>query len=156
MGIMGLDRNMTYSAKDIGRETVRLSVENELWISNLKLQKLLYFAWLEYFRRHGAHLFEDNFEAWKFGPVLPSVYYEYWTNAANTIFVAKRPSETIDADTSVFLLEMLQRYHGRSVHSMVDQSHRSAPWIDNYEPRAKNTIPLSDMEDWASRLRSPI
>ena len=41
---------MTYSAKSIASSLVRLSNEHRLWISNLKLQKILYFSWLEYFR----------------------------------------------------------------------------------------------------------
>jgi uncharacterized phage-associated protein len=44
----------------------------------MKLQKMLYFA-------QGVHLvlndrrplFDDKFQAWKYGPVIPSIYQEY-------------------------------------------------------------------------------
>ena len=144
--------SMTYSAKDIGRATVRLSVDSKCWISNLKLQKLLYFAWLEYFKRTGRPLFDEEFQAWKYGPVVPSVYYEYWCNASNILFSSKRTSEPIDDDTLDFLQEMLKNYDKVSVREMVEKSHNSKPWIDNYVVGRKNIIPKASMEVESSRF----
>lgn len=143
---------MTYSARDIGRATVKLSIDSKCWVSNLKLQKLLYFSWLEYYKRTGRPLFDEEFQAWKYGPVVPSVYYEYWCNAANILFSSKRTSEPIDEATLDFLQEMLRAYDKVSVSEMVERSHRSKPWIDNYEVRMKNNIPLSDMKVESSRF----
>src|SRR5271156_1137521 len=54
-------------------------------ITNLALQKLLYFA-------HGLHLVETKtplvtgfFEAWQFGPVHPTAYHSFKTAGANPI-----------------------------------------------------------------------
>lgn len=46
-------------------------------ISNLQLQKILYFCQLEYLRETDSFLFDDDFQAWKYGPVIPSVYRKY-------------------------------------------------------------------------------
>lgn len=46
-------------------------------ITNLRLQKLLYFTWVDYFKTYESNLFNDFMYAWQFGPVVPSVYYEY-------------------------------------------------------------------------------
>ncbi len=143
-----------YSARDIGRETVRLSCENKCWISNLKLQKLLYFAWIEYYQETGTHLFEEPFQAWKYGPVVPSVYFDNWCNAAHTLVVPKRTSVEIDADTSDFLKRMLLRYRDVSVSQMVTLSHESQPWKGHYDPSKKVVIPFEDME--AEAFRSSI
>lgn len=143
---------MTYSAKDIGRETVNLSIDSKCWISNLKLQKLLYFSWLEYYKRNGTPLFEEEFQAWKYGPVVPSVYYDYWCNAANILLAPKRTSEPIDEGTRAFLLEMLRKFNSKTVHEMVQLSHETNPWRENYEVRMKKTIPMSDMEAESSRF----
>lgn len=141
---------MTYSAKDIGRATVKLSIDSKCWVSNLKLQKLLYFSWLEYYKLTGRPLFDEEFQAWKYGPVVPSVYYDYWCNAANTLFVPKRTSEEIDGNTLDFLQSMLLKYNDVSVREMVDLSHKSKPWKNNYEVRMKKNIPMSDMKVEAS------
>lgn len=143
-------RGVTYSARSIASSLVKLSTEHKLWISNLKLQKLLYFSWIEYYREHnGAYLFNDDIEAWKYGPVVPSVYYEYWCNASNTLFVPKRSPEIVDEDTQKFLLKMLRKFNDKGVGCMIELSHRTKPWIDNYEVRAKNTIPMKAMKEEA-------
>ena len=46
-------------------------------MNNLKLQKLLYFINARFLVEENRSLFEENFEKWKFGPVIPSVYHEY-------------------------------------------------------------------------------
>lgn len=43
-------------------------------LSNLQIQKLLYIAQMMHIGRHGAPIFNEDFEAWKLGPVLPGVY----------------------------------------------------------------------------------
>lgn len=57
--------------------------ENEP-INNLQLQTILYCIQIEFVRR-GKVAFYDNMEAWKFGPVLPNVYYTYCGFGANPI-----------------------------------------------------------------------
>lgn len=140
---------VTYSAKSIASSLVRLSNEHRLWISNLKLQKILYFSWLEYFRRTGGeHLFDDEFQAWKYGPVVPVVYREYWANAANTLFVSHRSPEKVDEKTEAFLLEMLEEFEDMTSSDLVRLSHRTKPWI-NRIGKPRNTIPLKDLEEEA-------
>ena len=131
---------------------MKLSIDSRCWISNIKLQKLLYFSWLEYYKRTGEPLFDEGFQAWRYGPVLPCVYYEYWCNAANILFSSKRTSEPIDGDTLGFLQEMLKAYDKASVNEMIERSRGSKPWIDNYEVRMKNTIPIADMKAESSRF----
>lgn len=53
------------------------SLEPEPDLTNLKLQKLLYYAqaWHLVFRQEP--LFTDRIEAWRHGPVVPSVFRQY-------------------------------------------------------------------------------
>lgn len=46
-------------------------------ITPLKLQKLVYFLYREYLKRTGELLFSERFETWKYGPVVPSIYAEF-------------------------------------------------------------------------------
>lgn len=43
-------------------------------ISNLKMQKLLYYAQGHYLAIFDKVLFDDDIEAWKYGPVVKNVY----------------------------------------------------------------------------------
>jgi uncharacterized phage-associated protein len=49
---------------------------NEL-ISNLKLQKLLYYAQGVHLALHDVALFPEEIQAWMHGPVVPEVYQKY-------------------------------------------------------------------------------
>ncbi len=137
---------MGYSAIDIGRTMVQLSLDNKIWLTNLKLQKLLYFAWIKYFEDTRKSLFDDDFEAWKYGPVVPSVYYDFWQYAGSTIMFAKTPSSIVDSGTKDFLLSMLREYEDRSAYSLIDASHKTEAWKSNYVPGLKRKIPRSSME----------
>ena len=137
---------MGYNAVDIGRTTVQLSLDNGLCLTNLKLQKLLYFAWIEYFKKTGKPLFDDDFEAWKYGPVVPSVYYDFWQYAGSTIVFARTPSSPVDAMTKEFLLSMLEKYKDCNAYELIDASHDTAAWRDSYVQGCKRRIPRLSME----------
>lgn len=54
-------------------------------ISNLQLQKILYFIQGNHLAKKGEPLFDADFYAWKYGPVIPNIYYEYCINGASKI-----------------------------------------------------------------------
>ena len=65
--------------QDIAKYTVLRLIQNEVTVSPLKLQKLLYYmqAWhMVYFERENT-LFDDEPEAWVNGPVYRVIYNEY-------------------------------------------------------------------------------
>lgn len=43
--------------------------------SHLELQKLIYLVYCEYFKLYGEDMFSDDFQAWKYGPVIPDIYH---------------------------------------------------------------------------------
>ena len=43
----------------------------------MRLQNILYYIQVEYLQRKKHPAFADDFSPWKFGPVIPSVYYRY-------------------------------------------------------------------------------
>jgi uncharacterized phage-associated protein len=54
-------------------------------LTNLKLQKLLYFAYGVHLSLFNEKLFEGEIQAWKFGPVIPEVYNEFKDHGKNPI-----------------------------------------------------------------------
>lgn len=85
------------TAIDVVRFLVQHYIDAKRSITNMKSQKLLYHAWIEFYKSHdGKHLFEDDIYAWKLGPVVPEVYYEYRIYAAMPISITKTPEGKID------------------------------------------------------------
>ena len=67
----------TYRALDIAKYIINHEHEEGREISNLRLQKLLYFIQAKFIVETGKPCFSDPIEAWDFGPVVTSVYHEY-------------------------------------------------------------------------------
>ena len=65
-----------YKAIDVAKYIVNKCIDDGYPISNLQLQKILYFI-QRYYLQKDDQLFDDDFEAWQFGPVIPAVYYKF-------------------------------------------------------------------------------
>ena len=62
-------------AIDVAKYILCIANTNGDLITNLKLQKLLYYAQAWYMVNFdGKKLFDDDIEAWQFGPVIKSIY----------------------------------------------------------------------------------
>lgn len=57
--------------------------ENNVRIDEMKLHKLMYFAQRESFIQNDVPLFPEEFEAWKYGPVLREIREHYRVNDFN-------------------------------------------------------------------------
>lgn len=65
-----------YSALDLSKYIISKCVREHCPISNLQLQKILYYIQKDFLSR-GRIAFSDEIEAWQFGPVVPNVYYKF-------------------------------------------------------------------------------
>lgn len=123
---------MLYSAIDIAHYIIDKCTKDNCPISNLQLQKILYFAQGEFYKKYHAPLFGDDIQAWQYGPVIPEVYNEFSSNGAATIcdlFDTK-----IDAETCNKLDPIIEKYRKESVWSLVERSHvKGGPWDTVYK-----------------------
>lgn len=68
---------MTASTIHVSNTILNRSFEDNLRITPMKLQRILYFVASEYAKQTGKNLFDEQFQAWKYGPVLVSVYTKF-------------------------------------------------------------------------------
>ena len=61
----------------VANNYIKRSLEEKIDLTPLKLQKLLYFTYADYYHRSGEMLFSSRFEVWSKGPVLAEVYYYF-------------------------------------------------------------------------------
>jgi uncharacterized phage-associated protein len=66
-----------YPVKAVANAVLDKSFAAKKPISPLKLQKLLYYANGYYSGAYGKPLVDEAFEAWQYGPVVPSIYHEF-------------------------------------------------------------------------------
>ena len=92
-----------YKAMELSTYIVSKCIKEDCPISNLQLQKILYYIQKAFLDR-GDRAFSDNSEAWQFGPVVPNVYDHYCGYGAMPISfssikydVAKEDKQLIDS-----------------------------------------------------------
>ena len=83
----------TYSAKAIANFFLKLSENDSRPVTPLAIQKLVYFAHGWHLAFFNAPLISDNVEAWKFGPVIPSLYAAFQQYGKSQI---SRPATEFD------------------------------------------------------------
>lgn len=69
---------MAYSAVSVANSIIKLAKEKGINdLTPMKIQKLMYFAQFFYLKNfEDGILIDDNFVRWRFGPVIPSLYYQ--------------------------------------------------------------------------------
>ena len=118
-------------------------------LSNLELQKTLYFSEINYIKKYKKHLIDDDFEAWQFGPVLREVYYEYRHYGANSIDKPKEEIE-LDDDIKMILNKTIEECNQKSYWKLVDESHKKGgAWEQCFDENIKKIIPKEKIKQEA-------
>lgn len=117
------------SALDIAYKILKKacsSDEGEL-ISNLKLQKLLYYMQGFHLASFNTPLFDEDIEAWQYGPVVPSVYAHFKHNGNGGI---EYNGDTIALPSKEeALFNEVYRVYGKfSAVGLMNMTHEEKPW----------------------------
>lgn len=106
-------------ALDVAKYIINKCTTDEHPISNLQLQKILYYIQHDFLVNKNKELFEDEFAAWKFGPIVPSIYHVYSTAGGMKL------EETYeDIDLNSFEPEDLE-----TINSIVEEKREKNPWL---------------------------
>lgn len=156
-----------YHVLDICRYTINYSNKKQYGISNLKLQKLLYFIQAYFVALTDSHTpcFEERIEAWDFGPVVPVAYNEYKAYGSadipyidsyidfdyNNMWNSRRISfdETCIAEEDRGLIAaVIDQFSDYSSTDLVNLTHRQAPWSKVYIPKRKREITIDSIRKY--------
>lgn len=117
-----------YTAQQIADYIVWSAHESGSFISNLKLQKILYYVQGWHLAIFRSPLFAERFQAWIHGPVIPELYERYkkhsWRNIDEEV---ARPD--LDAATDDFLEEVLDEYGSLDARELEYLARREEPWL---------------------------
>ena len=103
-------------------------LEDAEYITNLKLQKLLYYAQGVYLGLYGKPLFDEEIEAWKHGPVVPEVYRCYKRFGPNGINEFTPPDCNFTPE-ELDVLEWVKANFGQyTAWKLRDMTHEEKPW----------------------------
>ncbi len=77
----------------VANNFIKRALSEEIALSPLKLQKLVYFLYKDYLKETNTELFNERFETWKYGPVVPSLYSEFMSFGDSSINQYARDSQ---------------------------------------------------------------
>lgn len=118
-------------------------------VTNLKLQKLLYFAQAAHLAVYDKPLIaKEEFEAWSLGPVIASLYHKYKENNKASIPVPEK--DCSDPELKAFLTEIWKIFGKYTASELVQLSHRQGtPWQEHYHSGNKNEkIPNEEIKQF--------
>lgn len=144
---------MKHSASDVARwflwrNDAEMRTGDSEYISNLKLQKLLYYAQGAFLGLTGKPLFEDDLVAWAHGPVVVDVYHEYCSNGARGIEYDDdklRPKEEYTQEEKNILNQVYDYFGQYSAWKLRNMTHEERPWK---ETERNHVIPKKLIKDF--------
>ena len=142
-----------YSVLLVAKYIIKYCNEKNYSVSNLKLQKLLYFVQAYFLVEPGfkKKAFSDRIEAWGFGPVVPGVYFTFRRFGATNIpfersYITEDPDshwgvkreeykdDTISDSDKEGINEVIELFKEDSAIAMMYLTHTQEPWKKAYDP----------------------
>ena len=119
-------------------------------ISNLKLQKLVYYTQGFSLAILGKPLFNEKIEAWMHGPVIPDLYHKYKSFGSGAI-----DADNLDIDFSKFsedekdlIQDVFNMYGQYSAWKLRNLTHEEPTWIGAYGRGDSTEISLDSMKKY--------
>ena len=116
---------MAYKALDIANKIIsKTDLEHGDTISNLKLQKMLYYQQGFHLAYFGTPLFDEDIVAWQY---VPSVYKEYKSFESNSISTSEEGISLSDDEEELFN-NVYEEYNQFSAVALMKMTHEESPW----------------------------
>ena len=149
-----------YSASIIAYAFVKKGIDSGNPISQMKLQKMVYFSHGLHLALHHRPLIKDAIQAWKFGPVIPEIYREYklygsgpiidfkW--AKNPFFPEDNPLKELDYDAIETINSTWAALSDWDAVQLSNWTHLDgSPWQKYYKEGVSDIIiPQAEMEEY--------
>lgn len=125
------------------------------FISNLKLQKLVYYAQGFWLAIHGRPLFDEEIEAWTHGPVVPVLYHHYKGFRSERIPTPTNIDFDCYTEQHKELFDEIYALYGQySAWKLREMTHNESPWKNNFH-RPGRVIGHQDlMEYFKTQLKN--
>ncbi|WP_100066037.1 Panacea domain-containing protein [Miniphocaeibacter massiliensis] len=131
-----------YNVLDIAAYLINYAIDEGNPISNLKLQKLLYYIQGEFYKEKDQPAFKEDILAWDYGPVVKEAYDEYKININKDIkkrveekfdiesfdYINFNPEDIICKEDGKIIREIYNRYKDFTAFDLVEKTHNEAPW----------------------------
>lgn len=118
------------TALDVAKAFLKLSdPDSGDVLTNLKLQKLVYYAQGFHLALTGKPLFKEKIAAWEHGPVVPELYHELKAFGSSQIAIDDELEEGALGEEALDLIAEVNKVYGQfSAWKLRDMTHNESPW----------------------------
>lgn len=148
-----IDGSHVQRANDIADWLVRYSADDlGAPVDPMSLEKLVYYAQAFHLALSDEPLFSDEIQAWKWGPVVPSVYKRYAGYGSDPI-ITLVDGEAVHVGERVehFLADLVGFFGRNTAINLSRATHLESPWIEASK-RQDTTISQYEMKEFYSSL----
>lgn len=121
-----IDLSGEYTAMDVVNYFLTRGIDENYRLSNLQVQKILYYIQRDFLKNDNRALFSDDFEAWQFGPVIRKVYNNFCGFGAMPIYYLPQNLKTINPQDA------------QRIGKIVDEKRCCSPWELVNDTHTKN------------------
>lgn len=119
-----------YRALDLANYIVDKCIKDGTPITNLQLQRILYFVQKSFLKR-GFRAFSDDIEAWRCGPVMPNVYFYFCGFGAMPIFISRDTVPNLSTDKNI-IDNIVENKRSLTPWEIAKETHKGA-WSKVYD-----------------------
>jgi len=126
---------MIMEANHISNYIINLAQNNpEEGLTNMKLQKILYYLQGFHLALFNEVLFDEEIEAWKYGPVVSKVYNTFKVYGNNSIIVpgTNHSFDYLNDKQKIFINKVYSYFRQYSPIKMMELTHEESPWLETY------------------------
>lgn len=148
-----------YPASIIAYAFVKKGIDEKRPVTQMKLQKLLYFAHGLHLAAYKKELIEEPIYAWKFGPVVSEIYHQYKLYGSNPISdfncvlgasYSDNMLSVLNNEATTVINETWELLKGYDAIKLSNWTHlKGSPWERYFKPGINDVeIPKEAMEEY--------
>lgn len=120
---------MAVSSLAVANELLRLAQEERVQLTNMQLQKLVFFSHGYHLALQNEPLYYEETRAWPFGPVIPNLYEHLQQYGSSSVTSYLPSSEALNEQQRSIIRLVWDAYKQYDAWRLSDISHRpGSPW----------------------------
>ena len=121
---------------NISNYIIKYCMEKEYKITNLRLQKILYYVQGYFFKAYDQPAFLEEIVAWPYGPVVPEAYYNFCSFGRDDLCLYENIEydfSSISKEEKKYINTIVDICSSISVTELVNKTHSEEPWKTTQE-----------------------
>lgn len=136
-----------YVALELAKKIVNIAHDENLDITNLQLQKVMYYIQGQFMNEFGYRAFKEDILCWDYGPVVESVWKKFNKFGRYPIFQKFETNIQLNSKELLIIKKVLHEKLNMNIWDLVDETHSELPWKHAFES-GHSIISNRDMEKY--------